>query len=894
MALLRRFFVFISIFCMSSMSLADLDSGYAWLSKQQQVDGGVYLSEDIADQYQSTAVALLAFTDAGRPFELSHPDVLQYLSQRIYWDAEVLSLAIQAGLQQDMLGQTLLYKLKNLMNANGGFGSQEGFESTVLDTVLALEALTVVAPTELEIIAGAIGFLQSKQRADGGYSYTFDGESSVLLSARVSLILQSFAFKFDVAGTQHKLAEYLLSQRNDEGYWDSDWYSAQAIGSLILQGVDRTVLDGAIQKLVVAQSIDGSWSHDVYITSQVLRALYRVENFQQPSQPTTGTVIGEILHASNQTPLSGVNVTAVELPDSGTASSGTGHFTLGELDPGSYQLEYRLVGFLTASQAIEVVAGSTLSVGVVKLQPLPNKGVVSGQITSADTGLPITGARIDLGDNSVFSDSNGSYQFISMPGDLSISVTVAGYNSVTVNAVAVAGQILHFSPALVKPTEPPTVHNAILRGVVIDADSELPLDGVTVSLAHSSRHFVTTASGAFTIDDIAAQSLAITLSKPGYTAQQYSAVAIAGNVIDLKTVALKLETFAPTTSVVGYVNNRHNSTAIVGARVVLEQTGQQVLTDSNGYYQFSNVELARFSLFVSSENYWSQRNTLSIAEPHKLRFDWVLDNKSSGEILVPSLQLDKAQYSAFEPLQISAQILSSEVVARRAKVMVEVQTAAGEPITSFSLGGGISAGAGIDDYITLLADEPVDLQGEWFTGITEPGIYQLQLNVYDAFSAHLLAQELVHFNVQPTQKIKSLSLKLSPTFSHVDADEHVEIVAELVYQSNQTIELALDVSLLDVNGSHIQQLHPTLQLPAEKQLFRKVLASFPYKFLESGHYSVTADVTSGPQPAAVNSNAIEVAPTVRLDIQQGLDESVLIPGEDHKVRVEINIQGMGQ
>jgi hypothetical protein len=152
----------------------------------------------------------------------------------------------------------------------------------------------------------------------------------------------------------------------------------------------------------------------------------------------------------------------------------------------------------------------------------------------------------------------------------------------------------------------------------------------------------------------------------------------------------------------------------------------------------------------------------------------------------------------------------------------------------------------------------------------------------------------VHFNVQPTQKIKSLSLKLSPTFSHVDADEHVEIVAELVYQSNQTIELALDVSLLDVNGSHIQQLHPTLQLPAEKQLFRKVLASFPYKFLESGHYSVTADVTSGPQPAAVNSNAIEVAPTVRLDIQQGLDESVLIPGEDHKVRVEINIQGMGQ
>ena len=47
MALLRRFFVLISVFLISSISQADVDSGYAWLSGQQQVDGGVYLTGDL-------------------------------------------------------------------------------------------------------------------------------------------------------------------------------------------------------------------------------------------------------------------------------------------------------------------------------------------------------------------------------------------------------------------------------------------------------------------------------------------------------------------------------------------------------------------------------------------------------------------------------------------------------------------------------------------------------------------------------------------------------------------------------------------------------------------------------------------------------------------------------
>lgn len=86
----------------------------------------------------------------------------------------------------------------------------------------------------------------------------------------------------------------------------------------------------------------------------------------------TGEVRVDTRFGDADVPLAGVDVMPDAGTEPGTQSNAGGAFTLGNLPPGSYALEFELPGFATRFVAnVVVVGGATQSVGVVRLIPQP-------------------------------------------------------------------------------------------------------------------------------------------------------------------------------------------------------------------------------------------------------------------------------------------------------------------------------------------------------------------------------------------------------------------------------------------------------------------------------------------------------------------------------------------
>jgi hypothetical protein len=154
-----------------------------------------------------------------------------------------------------------------------------------------------------------------------------------------------------------------------------------------------------------------------------------------PSGPLTGTLSG-ILTSENGARIPGA-VFIIDGPNSprvrGTNAAGEYLFT--ELGPGLVTLRVAANGHLTVVTQIFLNGANSASFSLA-LMP---KGVMTGNVSDADTGAaiaganvlvlpdPTTDARLDF-NRAARTDAQGAYRFESITlGNINISVTAAGY-----------------------------------------------------------------------------------------------------------------------------------------------------------------------------------------------------------------------------------------------------------------------------------------------------------------------------------------------------------------------------------------------------------------------------------------------------------------------------------
>lgn len=124
----------------------------------------------------------------------------------------------------------LLDTVISLQNQDGGFGLAKGYSSDIIDTKLALKALTDIGETEA--MTNAALYISSLQNEDGGFGYQHGLSSNAYLSAEIADIL------IDTVNVNPVLSYYLEDTFTAlDGYLDSTFPTLNELSASDLDSV---------------------------------------------------------------------------------------------------------------------------------------------------------------------------------------------------------------------------------------------------------------------------------------------------------------------------------------------------------------------------------------------------------------------------------------------------------------------------------------------------------------------------------------------------------------------------------------------------------------------------------------------------------------------------------
>lgn len=623
-----------------------------YLTSQQQTDGSYVSQNSIATDFQSTSETVRAFNFVGESGQAGIPLARDFLDASAIRNTEYLSRLLVLAAQAGENTQDLVAELLQHQNNDGGFGDFEGFDSSVLDTAFALEAIAVSGQQPASL-ANTVAFLLARQTAEGAWA---DGsnEPSVYLSALTMRALWHYRTVFsDVTAALADAQNFLLSKRNAAtGLWFETHESALALIALVPNIAEFSQLESILTDLRNQQLNDGSWDGDAYVTALVLRALAS-QPTPQPPVITTGNITGRVLNSVTKQPVANASVSINSLSLTVTTDS-AGGFVFNDLDPSSYGLSVNAAGYsLISFSSVLVTAGVDTSLGDVLLSPLPTSGVLQGQVTDAATKQALAGVLISVSGSSVASTStaaNGSYTIVGLsPGAVMISLTKEGYLPVAANANVVAGGTLVLNPALTATSSateplPGTLATGLLRGRVTDASTGLPLSFAfvrvsSVGTTFNVRSVSTSIDGTYEIADLETGGVTIQITKSGYLQASASATVSAGNALvfspglvpeggdpasgtggDVDQEALP---GTPTTGALqGIATDLETALPLAGVAInVTGSTTASTTTAADGSYSIAGISPGDIAVTASLNTYVSVSATASVVAGNAIVFN---------------------------------------------------------------------------------------------------------------------------------------------------------------------------------------------------------------------------------------------------------------------------------
>lgn len=278
-------------------------NGLAWLI-HAQTKGGSWIDAS-GDQTVTTALAEESLALTGIRYGYVAGAAASWLSNAKTPSNDSLSRQIIAlarvGQNTTALVQQLLDS--RAINQNGAYawGSYPGYQVSMPDTALGLEALTVAGRVEA---ASTISVLSQIQKVDGGWSYSglVAGNSSLIPTAQALHALATYVIAIPTAKTSADAIvtsgiNWLIARRKNDGGFAEDadingsndqtkpgqvmetaliWSvigAAQQAGFTVAADTNvSAALTSAENWLIAKQNSDGSWGGDSLQTASVLRA----------------------------------------------------------------------------------------------------------------------------------------------------------------------------------------------------------------------------------------------------------------------------------------------------------------------------------------------------------------------------------------------------------------------------------------------------------------------------------------------------------------------------------------------------------------------------------------------------------------------------------------------
>ena len=184
-------------------------------------------------------------------------------------------------------GGAVFTRLANAQNTDGGWGMDSGFASDLLDTSLALRALSRQGYGNALILQNGLGYLLNNRNADGGLGLLPGEDSKPYYTALYLLTLRDYQLSGATAGNLAiaitAACNWLIAARRADGGWgdtDSTVFETALAAHSLAYASCRFSAQPTVNYLQSHFS-NGAWNENAYETALALWALLSVE----PAEP---------------------------------------------------------------------------------------------------------------------------------------------------------------------------------------------------------------------------------------------------------------------------------------------------------------------------------------------------------------------------------------------------------------------------------------------------------------------------------------------------------------------------------------------------------------------------------------------------------------------------------
>ena len=877
---------FLFLFCSCSIAFAlsqAQTNGLNYLANTQNADGS-WNENIVTDFYNSSTVlqTLKLYNQIDTSYNLG----LQWIQQSSADNSDYLSKQIVLFAQNNIDYQNQLSKLLLWNNIGGGWGLDASYQSDILDTAFALQALKKINYSDQTVIQAAISYLLAHQNTDGGWGFDKGDASNVYMTAIVSRTLQQLSLTSAMATAVNKATSYIIAHQNADGGFGSSpstvYETALAYIALVAVTSDNTVLGSASQYITNAQAANGSWNEDPYVTALALQALYYAENKPLPPAPTLASVTGTVIDASTNQVLKGAAVVLQNNTAINAISNASGVFILNNVPIGSQQIAISLAGYDTRTMAINATAGAIINLGSIPLSVNGSTGIVRGMVVDAATSQPLAGVTITISgaySATATTGADGSFIFTGVtPGGITVAASFVGYYTGTGTGSVVAGGVLFFNPQL--STTPPTGTTGRLIGKIIDASTGSAIQGASVAVSGGATVSMD-AQGAFAIDGVTAGTHTVTVTASGYTTQAYQVMISEGGTTDMGIIPLTAG--APgSTTIKGIVTDVGTGNPIALADVSVVGTSLTAKTASDGSYAISGIGQLSFNMRVSTTGYNSKIMSVSSAQYGLYTVNIALGQSTANGLKITSLSLDSASYMANSPMQINATLDNASDNAYGIYVYAEIRDVNNNSLDKRLLQY---------DPLNINPNSTNPVTMSWNAGRNIPGTYQLILSAVNSGNGVILAEESVAFSILPTISVSGVRLNITPQYVDFATTQTIKLSVNYNNRSNIEATLKAGYEVKDTSANVISNGEVNIPVNISDSMISADIGSLTYAFNQSGQYAVNVRVFSGNDVFSDKTDYIYVAPAVNIKPDKVLTPDRVVPGADKKINIGIQLTG---
>ncbi|WP_240358991.1 MSCRAMM family protein [Pyxidicoccus trucidator] len=239
-------------------------------------------------------------------------------------------------------------------------------------------------------------------------------------------------------------------------------------------------------------------------------------------------------------------------------------------------------------------------------------GSLSVRVLDAESGAPLPGARVVLGDVERVADAQGLVEAELPPGEVAARVSAEGYAPGEARATVEDGGRAALEVRAQK-LPPPT---GALRVTVVNSQTGVPLPGVRVAVG--AREVRTDMMGQARVKDLAPGPVAVTVKSPGFRPAEEAAIVVAGQEAAL-SVPLASERKSGPATLTGQVRSTRGGKPLAATlRIPLAKV--RTRADTKGAFNV-RVKGGTYRITISAPGHLSQTKSVKLRDGEQAIFN---------------------------------------------------------------------------------------------------------------------------------------------------------------------------------------------------------------------------------------------------------------------------------